>query len=66
MRKNHRARLGKYDQHSADQLDLDKSPVEYLGVSTHTYTIILLPIAVEYVSVVVLVIKNSQFQLSKI
>ena len=35
MRKNHRARLGKYDQHSADQLDLDKSPVEYLGVSTH-------------------------------
>ena len=35
MRKNHRARLGKYDQHSADQLDLDKSPVEYLGVSIH-------------------------------
>ena len=33
MRKNHRLRIGKYDQHSADQLDLDISPVEYLGVS---------------------------------
>ena len=65
MRKNHRARLGKYDQHSADQLDLDKSPVEYLGVSTHTYMYISLPITLEYVSVVALVIKNSQFQLSK-
>ncbi|XP_067941032.1 ATP-binding cassette sub-family F member 1-like [Watersipora subatra] len=31
MRKNHRVRVGKYDQHSADQLDLDTSPVEYLG-----------------------------------
>ncbi|KAF6022291.1 hypothetical protein EB796_019391 [Bugula neritina] len=31
MRKNHRVRIGKYDQHSADQLDLDISPVEYLG-----------------------------------
>ena len=59
MRKNHRARLGKYDQHSADQLDLDKSPVEYLGVSIHAYNIILLPTTVEYVGVVVLVIKNS-------
>lgn len=29
-KKNHRLRLGKYDQHSADQLDLDKSPTEYL------------------------------------
>lgn len=30
MRKNHRLRIGKYDQHSGDQLTLDKSPVEYL------------------------------------
>lgn len=27
---NHRLRVGKYDQHSADQLNLDESPVEYL------------------------------------
>lgn len=30
MRKNHRLRIGKYNQHSADQLNLDESPVEYL------------------------------------
>lgn len=30
MRKNHRARIAFYSQHSADQLDLDKSPAEYL------------------------------------
>lgn len=29
-RKNHRLRIGKYDQHSADQLNLDESPTEYL------------------------------------
>lgn len=28
--KNHRLRLGKYDQHSGDQLNLEESPVEYL------------------------------------
>ena len=26
-------RIGKYDQHSSDQLDAEKSPVEYLRVS---------------------------------
>lgn len=30
MRKNHRLRIGKYNQHSGDQLNLDESPVEYL------------------------------------
>lgn len=30
MRKNHRLRIGKYNQHSADQLNLDESAVEYL------------------------------------
>ncbi|XP_067662051.1 ATP-binding cassette sub-family F member 1-like [Haliotis asinina] len=30
IRKNHRLRIGKYDQHSADQLNLEESPVEYL------------------------------------
>ncbi|XP_070531542.1 ATP-binding cassette sub-family F member 1-like [Ptychodera flava] len=30
MRKNHRLRVGMYSQHSADQLDLEESPVEYL------------------------------------
>ncbi|XP_039261432.2 ATP-binding cassette sub-family F member 1-like [Styela clava] len=30
MRKNHRARIAFYSQHSAEQLDLDKSPAEYL------------------------------------
>lgn len=29
-RKNHRLRIGKYDQHSGDQLDVDASAVEYL------------------------------------
>ncbi|RUS87540.1 hypothetical protein EGW08_004716 [Elysia chlorotica] len=29
-RKNHRLRIGKYDQHSADQLNLEESPTEYL------------------------------------
>ncbi|XP_077986284.1 ATP-binding cassette sub-family F member 1-like [Glandiceps talaboti] len=29
-RKNHRLRVGMYSQHSADQLDLDESPVEHL------------------------------------
>ncbi|KAH9508029.1 ATP-binding cassette sub- F member 1 [Bulinus truncatus] len=29
-RKNHRLRIGKYDQHSADQLTLDKSATQYL------------------------------------
>ncbi|KAK7465995.1 hypothetical protein BaRGS_00037432, partial [Batillaria attramentaria] len=27
---NHRLRVGKYDQHSADQLNLDETPIEYL------------------------------------
>lgn len=26
-------RIGKYDQHSSDQLNVDESPVEYLRVS---------------------------------
>jgi len=30
VRKNHRLRIGKYDQHSSDQLVLEESPVEYL------------------------------------
>ncbi|ELU00846.1 hypothetical protein CAPTEDRAFT_171496 [Capitella teleta] len=30
MRKNHRLRIGTYNQHSADQLTMDESPVEYL------------------------------------
>ncbi|XP_065830149.1 ATP-binding cassette sub-family F member 1-like [Oscarella lobularis] len=30
MRKNHRLRIGVYNQHSADQLTMDESPVEYL------------------------------------
>ncbi len=29
-RKNHRLRIGKYDQHSADQLDMNTSATEYL------------------------------------
>ena len=27
---NHRVKIGKYDQHSADQLNLSETPVEYL------------------------------------
>lgn len=30
VRKNHRLRIGKFDQHSSDQLTLSESPVEYL------------------------------------
>ncbi|XP_041368802.1 ATP-binding cassette sub-family F member 1-like isoform X2 [Gigantopelta aegis] len=30
IRKNHRVRIGKYDQHSADQLNMDETPIEYL------------------------------------
>jgi len=30
VRKNHRLRIGKYDQHSGEQLNLDESPAEYL------------------------------------
>lgn len=30
-RKNHRLRIGKYDQHSGDQLDVTVSAVQYLG-----------------------------------
>ncbi|XP_033732268.1 ATP-binding cassette sub-family F member 1-like [Pecten maximus] len=30
VRKNHRVRIGKYDQHSGDQLNSDESAVEYL------------------------------------
>ena len=30
MRKNHRVRIGYYSQHSAEQLELNKSPAEYL------------------------------------
>lgn len=30
QRKNHRLRIGKFDQHSGEQLNLDESPVEYL------------------------------------
>ncbi|XP_023933123.1 ATP-binding cassette sub-family F member 1 [Lingula anatina] len=30
MRKNHRLRIGKYDQHSGEQLNLEETPVEYL------------------------------------
>ncbi|PAA84255.1 hypothetical protein BOX15_Mlig023169g3 [Macrostomum lignano] len=29
-RLNHRARIGKYDQHSGDQLDMEATPVEFL------------------------------------
>ena len=29
---NHRVRVGFYNQHSADQLDTSKTPVEYLSV----------------------------------
>ena len=32
MRKNHRLKIGFYSQHSADQLVLDETPVEYLRV----------------------------------
>ncbi len=37
MRKNHRVRIGKYDQHSGDQLPMEKSPVEYLRVRAKHY-----------------------------
>lgn len=30
LQKNHRLRIGKYDQHSADQLNPDETPVEHL------------------------------------
>lgn len=30
VQKNHRLRIGKYDQHSADQLNPDESPVEHM------------------------------------
>jgi ATP-binding cassette subfamily F protein 1 len=30
VRKNHRLRIGVYNQHAADQLELSESPVEYL------------------------------------
>ncbi|XP_074654259.1 ATP-binding cassette sub-family F member 1-like [Tubulanus polymorphus] len=30
IRKNHKLRVGKYDQHSGDQLEADESPTEYL------------------------------------
>ncbi|GFY62765.1 ATP-binding cassette sub-family F member 1 [Trichonephila inaurata madagascariensis] len=30
QRQNHRIRIGKFDQHSGEQLNLDESPVEYL------------------------------------
>ncbi|GAB1597945.1 ATP-binding cassette sub-family F member 1-like [Argonauta hians] len=30
VKQNHRLRIGKYDQHSADQLNLNESPTEYL------------------------------------
>ncbi|XP_065185722.1 ATP-binding cassette sub-family F member 1-like [Sycon ciliatum] len=30
LRRNHRLRIGVYNQHSADQLSLDESPVDYL------------------------------------
>ena len=30
MRKNHRVRIGYYSQHSAEQLELNKGPAEYL------------------------------------
>ncbi|XP_014768594.1 ATP-binding cassette sub-family F member 1 [Octopus bimaculoides] len=30
VKQNHRLRIGKYDQHSADQLNLSESPTEYL------------------------------------
>lgn len=30
IRKNHRLRIGKFDQHSGEQLNLEESPVEYL------------------------------------
>ena len=32
MRRNHRLRIGVYNQHAADQLVLSESPVEYLMV----------------------------------
>lgn len=30
IRKNHRLRIGKFDQHSGEQLNLEESPIEYL------------------------------------
>lgn len=30
QRKNHRLRIGRFDQHSGEQLNLDETPVEYL------------------------------------
>lgn len=30
QRKNHRLRIGKFDQHSGEQLNLDETPIEYL------------------------------------
>ena len=33
-------RIGKYDQHSAEQLNLDQSPVEYLQVNIHSLIIL--------------------------
>lgn len=32
VRRNHRLRIGVYNQHAADQLELSESPVEYLMV----------------------------------
>ena len=40
MRKNHRVRIGYYSQHSAEQLELNKSPAEYL-VSKVRHSIVL-------------------------
>jgi Tfp pilus assembly protein PilV len=37
MKKSHRVRIGYYSQHSAEQLDLNKSPAEYL-VSKVTFS----------------------------
>ena len=39
MRKNHRLRIGVYNQHSADQLTMDESPVEYLQVRVSLFLI---------------------------
>ena len=42
VRKNHRLRIGKYDQHSGEQLNLDESPVEYLRVRIDRVTPLLI------------------------
>jgi len=42
MKKSHRVRIGYYSQHSAEQLDLNKSPAEYLVSKVTLYYITIL------------------------